>query len=41
LKDGDILYVPTSTGRLVAEQAISTALSTGTQVLIYRTAVQQ
>jgi polysaccharide export outer membrane protein len=40
LKDGDILYVPTSTGRLATEQAISSALSIGTQVTIYRTAYQ-
>ena len=40
LKDGDILYVPTSTGRLAAEQAISSALSIGTNVVVYRTAYQ-
>lgn len=40
LKDGDIVYVPTSNGRLVAEQAISSALSIGTNVAIYRTAYQ-
>jgi polysaccharide export outer membrane protein len=40
LKDGDILYVPTSTGRLAAEQAISSALSIGTNVAVYRTAYQ-
>jgi polysaccharide export outer membrane protein len=40
LKDGDILYVPTSNGRLAAEQAISSALSIGTNVAIYRTAYQ-
>jgi polysaccharide export outer membrane protein len=40
LKDGDILYVPTSTGLLVTEQAITSALQLGTQVAIYRTGVQ-
>jgi polysaccharide biosynthesis/export protein len=40
LKDGDILYVPTSTGRLAAEQAISSALNIGTNVAVYRTAYQ-
>jgi polysaccharide export outer membrane protein len=40
LKDGDVLYVPTSTGRLAAEQAISSALSIGTNVAVYRTAYQ-
>jgi len=40
LKDGDILYVPTSNGRLAAEQAISSALSIGTSVVIYRTAYE-
>jgi polysaccharide export outer membrane protein len=37
LKDGDILYVPTSMGMLVTEQAISSALGLGTSVAIYRT----
>jgi polysaccharide export outer membrane protein len=40
LKDGDIVYVPTSNGRLITEQAISSALSIGTNVAIYRTAYQ-
>jgi polysaccharide export outer membrane protein len=40
LKDGDILYVPTSNGRLATEQAITSALSIGTQVTIYKTAYQ-
>jgi polysaccharide export outer membrane protein len=40
LKDGDVLYVPTSNARLAAEQAISSALNIGTSVLIYRTAYQ-
>jgi hypothetical protein len=37
LKDGDILYVPTSTGKLVGEQALTSILQLGTQVGIYRT----
>ena len=41
LKDGDILFVPTSTGKLVTEQAISSALGVGTQLVLYRTAYQQ
>ena len=41
LKDGDILFVPTSNGRLITEQAITSAVSIGSQVLIYRTAIQQ
>jgi polysaccharide export outer membrane protein len=40
LKDGDILYVPTSNGKLAAQQAISSALSIGTSVTIYKTAYQ-
>jgi polysaccharide export outer membrane protein len=40
LKDGDILYVPTSNGRLAAEQAISSALNIGTSIAIYRTAYE-
>jgi len=40
LKDGDILFVPTSTGKLVLQQAISSALNIGTSVAIYRTAYQ-
>jgi polysaccharide export outer membrane protein len=40
LKDGDILYVPTSNGRLVLEQAINSALGIGTSVAVYRTAYQ-
>jgi polysaccharide biosynthesis/export protein len=38
LKDGDILYIPTSTGKLVSIQAISSALQIGTQLTVYRTA---
>jgi len=41
LNDGDILYVPTSTGKLVAEQAILSAVQLGTSVAIYRTSVGQ
>jgi polysaccharide export outer membrane protein len=37
LRDGDILYVPTNTGKLAAEQAITSAIGLGTQVLVYRT----
>jgi polysaccharide biosynthesis/export protein len=40
LKDGDVVYVPSSTGKLVAEQAITSALGIGTSVVIYRTAYQ-
>lgn len=36
LKDGDVVYVPTSTGKLVAEQAISSALGIGTQITVFR-----
>ncbi len=40
LEDGDIVYVPTSTRKLAAEQAINSALQIGSQVTIYRTAIQ-
>ncbi len=40
LKDGDILYVPTSTAKLAAEQAITSALSFGTSLVLYRTTNQ-
>lgn len=40
LRDGDVVYVPTSTGKLVAEQAIQSALGLGTQVAVYRTSFQ-
>jgi polysaccharide export outer membrane protein len=40
LKDGDILFVPTSTGKLVTEQAISSALGIGTGLVLYKTAYQ-
>jgi polysaccharide export outer membrane protein len=40
MKDGDILFVPTSTAKLVAVQAITSALNIGTSTVIYRTANQ-
>jgi len=40
LKDGDILYVPTSRIKLVTEQAIGSAVGLGTSLLLYRVAVQ-
>ena len=36
LIDGDILYVPTSNGRLATEQAITSALGIGTSVAFIR-----
>jgi polysaccharide export outer membrane protein len=39
MKDGDILFVPTSTGKLVTQQAISSALQIGTQLTIYRVGI--
>jgi polysaccharide biosynthesis/export protein len=36
MKDGDILFVPTSTAKLVTTQAIYSALQIGTQLTIYR-----
>ncbi len=41
LRDGDILYVPTSNGKLVTEQAITSALGIGTSVLVYRNTTTQ
>ena len=41
LKDGDILFVPTSNGKLAAEQAITSALGVGTSLVLYRTVYQQ
>lgn len=38
LKDQDILYVPTDTGKLVFEQAIQSALQIGTEFAVYKTA---
>jgi polysaccharide biosynthesis/export protein len=40
MKDGDILFVPTSNGKLIAEQAILSALSVGTSVAVYHAATQ-
>jgi polysaccharide export outer membrane protein len=40
LKDGDILFVPTSNGRLAAEQALTAAITIGSSVAIYKTALQ-
>ena len=37
LKDGDILYVPTSNGKLITEQAITSAIGVGTSIAVYRT----
>jgi len=41
LKDGDILYVPTSNGRLITEQAITAVIGLVTSVALYRTTIQQ
>lgn len=40
LKDGDILYIPTSNAKLALMQAINSAIGVGTSVLTYRTAYQ-
>jgi polysaccharide export outer membrane protein len=40
MKDGDILFIPTSNSKLIMLQAISSALNIGTNVAIYRTAYQ-
>jgi polysaccharide export outer membrane protein len=40
LKDGDVVYVPTSTGKLVAEQALQSAIGLGTSIAVYRVGVQ-
>lgn len=40
LKDGDILWVPTSRAKLITEQAVTSALGIGSSVAIYRTAYQ-
>lgn len=39
MKDGDVLFVPTSTARLVTEQAINSALGIGTSIAVYRTSI--
>lgn len=36
MKDGDVLYVPTSNAILVTQQAIAAAVSIGSEVLIFR-----
>jgi len=41
LKDGDIVYVPTSNTKYVAEQAITAAASIGTSIAVYRTSTGQ
>jgi len=38
MKDGDILYVPTSVGKLATEQFITSALGIGTQITVFKTA---
>jgi len=38
LKDGDVLFVPTSNGKLAAQQALASALSIGSQVMIFKAA---
>lgn len=40
LHDGDIMYVPVSTGKLATQQAIASALGIGTAVTVYKTAYQ-
>ena len=40
LKDGDIVYVPTSNLKLATERAITAAIGIGTSVAVYRTAYQ-
>lgn len=40
LKDGDVVFVPTSDGKLAAEQAIQSALGIGTSVVVYRAGYQ-
>jgi polysaccharide export outer membrane protein len=40
LKDGDILFIPTSDAKSILIQAINSALGIGTSVAIYRTAYQ-
>ena len=41
LVNGDILCVPTSSARLITEQAINSALGIGTSVVVYRTTYPQ
>jgi polysaccharide export outer membrane protein len=40
MKDGDILYIPTSNTKLALQQAISSAIGIGTSVATYKTAYQ-
>jgi polysaccharide biosynthesis/export protein len=40
LKDGDVVYVPTSTVKLAAEQALQSALGIGTNVVVYKSTFQ-
>lgn len=40
LRDGDILYVPTSNGKLATIQAVTSAIGIGSAVAIYKTAYQ-
>jgi protein involved in polysaccharide export with SLBB domain len=40
LIDGDILYVPTSTSKLITEQVINSAVGIGTSFAVYRVANQ-
>lgn len=40
LQDGDILYIPTSTGKQAAAQTINSAIGIGTQVAVYKTALK-
>jgi polysaccharide export outer membrane protein len=39
LQDGDIMYIPTSNGKLVTQQALTAAISIGSAVTIYKTAL--
>jgi len=38
LQDGDILYVPTSNGKLATQQALTSAIGIGSAVAIYTVA---
>ena len=38
MKDGDVLYIPTSNAKLAAEQALASAVGIGTTVVTYRAA---
>jgi polysaccharide export outer membrane protein len=39
LKDGDILYIPTSTGKIVTQAAIVAAVAVGSAIAIYRVGI--